>query len=179
MPPKKDAPAMTQTTIRKLVKDSIAEALVVERAAVAARAAEAASQVETSGQASNGTNGRKCTYKDFKSGDPIKFKGTEGATAMIHWFEKTENVFLLCNCPDDCKVKFATGTLLDGAMSWWNSYAQPIGMENAHKLTWEEFKKLMTKKFCPRTEVQKLETEFYELVTKGNDTEAYIKRFQE
>jgi hypothetical protein len=64
-------------------------------------------------------------------------------------------------------------------MSWWNSYAQPIGMENAYKLTWDQFKKLMTKKFCPRTEVQKLETEFYELVTKGDDIETYIRRFQE
>ena len=91
------APAMTQAAIRKLVKDSIAEALVVERAAVAARA-EAASRVETSGEASTGANGRKCTYKDFKNGDPIKFKGTEGATAMIRWFEHTESVFYLCNC---------------------------------------------------------------------------------
>lgn len=80
----------------------------------------------------------------------------------------------MCNCPDVSKVKFATGMLLDEAMLWWNSYAQPIGMENAYKLTWEQFKKLMTKKFCPRTEVKKLETEFYELVTAGNDIGAYI-----
>jgi hypothetical protein len=85
----------------------------------------------------------------------------------------------MCNCPEESKVKFATGMLLDAAMSWWNSYAQPIGMENAYKLTWEQFKKMMTKKFCPRTEIQKLETEFYELKTKGDDTEAYIQRFQE
>ena len=52
MAPKKDkaapaAPPMTQAAIRKLVKDSIADALVAERAAVAARAAEAASQSNT------------------------------------------------------------------------------------------------------------------------------------
>lgn len=88
-------------------------------------------------------------------------------------------MFLMCSCPDVSKVKFATGMLLDEAMSWWNSYAQPIGMENAYKLTWEQFKKLMTKKFCPRTEVQKLETEFYQLVTKGDDIETYIRKFQE
>ena len=52
-------------------------------------------------------------------------------------------------------------------------------MENSHKLKWDEFKKLLTKKFCPRIEIKKLETEFYELVTTGNDIEAYIRRFQE
>jgi hypothetical protein len=164
MAPKKskatpETPAMTQAAIRKLVRDSIAEALEVERAEVAAR--------------------RECIWKDFKISDPIKFKGTEGAVALIRWFEKTENLFLMCGCPDVSKVKFATGMLLDEAMSWWNSYAQPIGMENAYKLTWDQFKKLITKKFCPRTEVQKLETEFYELVTKGDDIETYIRNFQE
>ena len=49
-------PEMTQAAIRKLVKDSIAEALVVERAVVAAWAAEAASRIETSGEASIVTN---------------------------------------------------------------------------------------------------------------------------
>ena len=175
----KNAPetsAMTQAAIRKLVRDSIAEALEIERAEVAARAAEVASNTEV---VEPPTARRECTWKDFKISDPVKFKGTEGAIALIRWFEKTENVFLMCECPDVSKVKFATGMLLDEAMSWWNSYAQPIGMENAHKLTWDQFKKLMTKKFCPRTEVQKMETEFYELVTKGDDIETYIRKFQE
>ena len=145
---------MTQAAIRKLVRDSITEALEIERAEVAARAAETVSQTVMNEQPNNR---RECTWKDFKISDPIKFKGTEGAVSLIRWFEKTENVFLMCNCPDVSKVKFATGMLLDEAMSWWNSYAQPIGMENAYKLTWDQFKKLMTKKFCPRTEVKKLE----------------------
>ena len=183
-PPKKGkaapkTPEMTQAAIRKLVRDSIAEALEVERAIVAERAAEDASRVGASGEASNGANGRKCTYKDFKNGDPTLYKGTEGATAMVRWFEHTENVFDLCNCPDDSKVKFAVSTLRDQALSWWNSYARPMGMENAYKVTWEEFKKLVTKKFCPRTEVKKLEVEFYELVTVGSDIETYIRRYQE
>ncbi|GJT99465.1 hypothetical protein Tco_1109804 [Tanacetum coccineum] len=35
----------------------------------------------------------------------------------------------------DCKVKFATGTLTEEALSWWNSFAQPIGIEEAYKIT--------------------------------------------
>nr|GEY17622.1 reverse transcriptase domain-containing protein [Tanacetum cinerariifolium] len=32
------------------------------------------------------------------------------------------------NRTKDCKVKFATGTLTEEALTWWNSFAQPIGM---------------------------------------------------
>ncbi|GKA09774.1 hypothetical protein Tco_0689207, partial [Tanacetum coccineum] len=45
-------------------------------------------------------------------------------------------VFLRSNCTKDCKVKFATGTLTGEALSWWNSFAQPIGIEEAYKITW-------------------------------------------
>ncbi|GJS42776.1 integrase, catalytic region, zinc finger, CCHC-type containing protein [Tanacetum coccineum] len=53
---------------------------------------------------------------------------------------------------EDCKVKFATGTLTGEALSWWNSFAQPIRIKEAYKITWSEFKKLLIKKYCPRTE---------------------------
>ncbi|GJU77716.1 reverse transcriptase domain-containing protein [Tanacetum coccineum] len=37
----------------------------------------------------------------------------------------------------------------------------------------------LTNKYCPRTEVKKMEDEFYNLVVKGNDLKTYIRRFQE
>ncbi|GJW00711.1 reverse transcriptase domain-containing protein [Tanacetum coccineum] len=56
-------------------------------------------------------------------------------------------LFSHSNYTEDCKVKFATGTLTEEALSWWNSFAQPIGIEEAYKITWVEFKKLLIKKF--------------------------------
>ncbi|GJS77174.1 putative reverse transcriptase domain-containing protein [Tanacetum coccineum] len=103
----------------------------------------------------------------------------EGTVGLICWFEQTESVFSRSNCTKDCKVKFATGTLTEEALSWWNSFAQPIGIEEAYKITWVEFKKLLIKKYCPRTEVQKMEDEFYHLTVKGNDLKTYVRRFQE
>ncbi|GJS50372.1 reverse transcriptase domain-containing protein [Tanacetum coccineum] len=122
---------------------------------------------------------RQCSYKEFMSCQPINFKGTEGAIGLIRWFERTESVFSRSNCTEDCKVKFATGTLTEEALSWWNSFAQPIGIEEAYKITWVEFKKLLIKKYYPRTEVQKMEDEFYHLTVKGNDLKTYVRRFQE
>ncbi|GKE41438.1 reverse transcriptase domain-containing protein, partial [Tanacetum coccineum] len=92
---------------------------------------------------------RQRSYKEFMSCQPINFKGTEGAIGLIRWFERTELVFSRSNCTEDCKVKFATGTLTEEALSWWNSFAQPIGIEEAYKITW------------------------------GNDLKTYVRRFQE
>ncbi|GKB63463.1 reverse transcriptase domain-containing protein [Tanacetum coccineum] len=60
-----------------------------------------------------------------------------------------------------------------------NSFAQPIRIEKAYKITWSEFKKLLIKKYCPRTEVKKMEDEFDNLTVKGNDLKTYVRRFQE
>ncbi|GKB29271.1 hypothetical protein Tco_0868672 [Tanacetum coccineum] len=127
MPPKRTststAPAMTQAVIRQLVADSIAAAL------------EAQAVTMASTDNPNRNTGpretpvaRKCTYKEFMSCQPFYFNGTEGAVGLIRWFERTESVFSCSNCTEDCKVKFATGTLTEDALSWWNSYAKPIGI---------------------------------------------------
>nr|GEW93455.1 hypothetical protein [Tanacetum cinerariifolium] len=76
------------------------------------------------------------------------------AIGLIRWFERTGSVFSRRNCTEDCKVKFTTGTLIDDAL-------------------------LLTNKYCPRTEVKKMEDEFYNLGVKGNDLKTYIRRFQE
>ncbi|GJT34851.1 reverse transcriptase domain-containing protein [Tanacetum coccineum] len=86
--------------------------------------------------------------------------------------------FVSCQ-PFYFNVTFATGTLTDDALSWWNAYAQPIGIDQANKITWTKLKRLLTNKYCPRTEVKKMEDEFYNLVVKGNDLKTYIRRFQE
>ncbi|GJU99206.1 reverse transcriptase domain-containing protein [Tanacetum coccineum] len=52
-------------------------------------------------------------------------------------------------------------------------------IEEAYKITWSEFKKLLIKKYCPRKDVKKMEDEFYNLTVKGNDLKTYVRRFQE
>ncbi|GKA64201.1 putative reverse transcriptase domain-containing protein, partial [Tanacetum coccineum] len=158
MPPKRtstsEAPAMTQAAIKKLVADSVFAALEAQAANMA--------NTDNTTRPREAPVARQCSYKEFMSCQPINFKGTEGAVGLIRWFERTELVFSRSNCTEDCKVKFATGTLTEEALSWWNSFAQPIGIEEAYKITWVEFKKLLIKKYCPRTEVQKMEDEFYQ-----------------
>nr|GFC08133.1 reverse transcriptase domain-containing protein [Tanacetum cinerariifolium] len=49
----------------------------------------------------------------------------------------------------------------------------------AKRITWTELKRLLTNKYCPRTEIKNMEDKFYNLSVKGNDLKTYVRRFQE
>ncbi|GJV97363.1 putative reverse transcriptase domain-containing protein [Tanacetum coccineum] len=178
MPPKRtstsEAPAMTQAAIRKLVADSVTAALE-EQAATMANASNPNRNTSPTGTPVV----KMGNYKEFISCQPFYFNGTEGAVGLIRWFERTESVFSHSRCAEENKVTFATGTLTDDALSWWNAYAQPMGVEQANQITWTELKRLLTNKYCPRTEIRKMEEELYNLTVKGNDLKPYVRRFQE
>nr|GEX96659.1 reverse transcriptase domain-containing protein [Tanacetum cinerariifolium] len=89
-----------------------------------------------------------------------------------------ESVFQISGCAIENQVKFATCTLLDAALTLWNSQIRSLGPD-AYSMTWEVLKKKMTDKYCPQGEIKKLEIELWNLKVKGNDVPAYIERFQE
>ncbi|GJR86117.1 putative reverse transcriptase domain-containing protein [Tanacetum coccineum] len=168
MPPKwtstSEASTMTHDAIRKLVADSVATALKA--------------------QANNPNSGprktlvaRKCTYEKFMSCQPFYFNGTEGAVGLIRWFKRTESVFSHSNCAEKNKVKFAINTLTEESLFWWNSFTQPIGVKEAYKITWSEFKRLLIKKYFPQTEIKKIEEaitvtqKLIEQITKHNSVQ--------
>ncbi|GKB21535.1 putative reverse transcriptase domain-containing protein, partial [Tanacetum coccineum] len=122
---------------------------------------------------------RECTYQDFLKCQPLSFNGTEGVVGLTRWFEKMETIFHISNCPERYQVKYASCTLLNSALTWWNSHKRTIRIEAAYAMSWAELMKLMTEVYCPRNEVQKMETELWNLVVKGNDLTAYTRRFQE
>nr|GEZ64485.1 reverse transcriptase domain-containing protein [Tanacetum cinerariifolium] len=122
---------------------------------------------------------KRGNYKEFISCQPFYFNGTKGVVGLIRWFERTESVFSRSNCAEENKVAFATGTLTNDTLSWWNAYAQPIRIDQANRITWTELKRILTNKYCPRTEIKKMEDEFYNLSVKGNNLKTYVRRFQE
>ncbi|GKC29979.1 putative reverse transcriptase domain-containing protein [Tanacetum coccineum] len=122
---------------------------------------------------------RECTYQDFMKCQPLSFKRAEGVVGLIRWSEKIETVFHINICPEKYQVKYATCTLLDNALTWWNSHKRTIGTNAAYALSWRELMKLMTEVYCPRNEIQKMETELWNLSVKNNDIASYTQRFQE
>nr|GEW38132.1 hypothetical protein [Tanacetum cinerariifolium] len=75
-------------------------------------------------------------------------------------------------------VKFATYTLLNATLTWWNSYIRSLGPD-AYSMNWEVLKKKITDKYCLQGEIKKLEIELWNLKVKGNNVLAYTEHFQE
>ncbi|KAM0026737.1 putative transcription factor interactor and regulator CCHC(Zn) family [Helianthus debilis subsp. tardiflorus] len=106
---------------------------------------------------------------------PLPFNGTEGAIGLLHWIEKVEAVFAVCECPPANWVKFATGTLEGSALSWWKAQIQMLGLETANATAWEDFKDMIKEEYCHRDDIHKLEDEYYGLKMVGSEIEAYTK----
>ncbi|GKA72334.1 putative reverse transcriptase domain-containing protein [Tanacetum coccineum] len=122
---------------------------------------------------------RVCTYQDFLKCQPLNFNGTEEVVGLTRWFEKKETMFHISNCAQKYQVKYATCTLLNNDLTWWNSHKRAIGFEAVYAMKWTELMKLMTEVYYSRNEIQKMETELWNLIVKGNNLTAYTRRFQE
>ncbi|XP_052622552.1 uncharacterized protein LOC128127871 [Lactuca sativa] len=110
---------------------------------------------------------------------PKLFHGNEGVVNLTRWIEKTESVFQISFCPDDCKVRFAACTFADATLTWWNSHVNTIGIDTANSMKWEELKTMLVEEYCPREEIHKLEQELWTLTMMGSEIKAYTARFNE
>ncbi|GJT83854.1 hypothetical protein Tco_1058196 [Tanacetum coccineum] len=194
---------LESVSIKELINRRVEEALAANEATRAANALEAENQSQNGsdgnngngdnrdGENGNGENGdggngnpnengrgdrivaRECTYQDFIKCQPLNFKGIERVVGLIRWFEKIETGFHISNCPEKSQVKYATCTLLNSALTWWNSHKRTIGTEAAFAQVMRELTKLMTEVYCTRNEIQKMESELWNLTVKNNDFAAY------
>ncbi|GKD54236.1 hypothetical protein Tco_1287623 [Tanacetum coccineum] len=141
---------MTPEAIEELVNRRVEEALAAYEATRAANALEAESQSQNDSDGDNGNGGngnpnknnrdarpvvRECTYQDFMKCQPLNFKGTEGVVGLSRWFEKMETVFHIRNCQEKYQVKYATCTLLNNALTWWNSHKRTVRTDAAFAMS--------------------------------------------
>ncbi|KAK1406188.1 hypothetical protein QVD17_41477 [Tagetes erecta] len=129
--------------------------------------------------AANQNNQPRCTLKYFNSCGPTKFYGNEGATGLLQWYESMESTFTNCDCPENLKVRYATSVLQKGALTWWNDEKHRLGEAAVTALTWAAFKTTMTSKYCPPSEIRKLEGEFWALKQDSGENVAYNDRFSQ
>ncbi|GKE61156.1 reverse transcriptase domain-containing protein [Tanacetum coccineum] len=184
MPPKRRTTTTSATTtpmtdaqIKELIERGVAAALA-ERDADRRRNSDDSHDSGT-GRRRQVSTVRECTYIDFLKYQPMNFKGTEGVFGLTQWLKKLESVFLISNYTIACQVKFATCTLQGNALTWWNSHVRTVGHDVAYAMPWKTLKKMMTDKYCPRSEIKKLETEMWNLKVKGTDVLSYNQCFQE
>ncbi|GJZ10159.1 reverse transcriptase domain-containing protein [Tanacetum coccineum] len=181
----RSTPAATATTTTTVTNAQL-QAMIDQgvTAALAARDAIRSTNGEDNHNSGTGVRRneratRECTYPDFMKCQPLNFKGTEGVVELTQWVEKMETVFRISNCSVENQIKFSTCTLLGNALTWWNSHVRTVGNDVAYAMTWTELKKKMTDKYCPRTEIKKLEVELWDLKVKGTNVIGYNQRFQE
>lgn len=62
---------------------------------------------------------------------------------LRQWIEKTEEVFEICACPENNKVKFATCTFYDRALTWWNGHVKSLTLIVANSISWENLKAIL------------------------------------
>ncbi|GJY19809.1 NRT1/ PTR family 5.1-like protein [Tanacetum coccineum] len=58
------------------------------------------------------------------------------------------------------RVKYTAGSFVGKALTWWNSQIHTRSREIVVGMSWDDFKVLMRKEFCPSNEMQKLETKW-------------------
>uniref|UniRef100_A0A251SFU3 RNA-directed DNA polymerase n=1 Tax=Helianthus annuus TaxID=4232 RepID=A0A251SFU3_HELAN len=170
MPPRREAQSFTIEEIAALVSQQVAAVLL----GVVTQVHEIYNNINN-----NNNNNAQCNFKNFNSAKPLKFSGSQGATALLQWFESIENTFRHVQCPNARKVEFASSVFEKRALTWWNGIMRDRGSEVALAQTWDELRALMMREFCPRHEIRALEREFDDLKQDGAEHRAYTDRFEE
>nr|GEW14894.1 reverse transcriptase domain-containing protein [Tanacetum cinerariifolium] len=90
-----------------------------------------------------------------------------------------ENVQEITGCSVDQKVKYTAGAFMGKDLTWWNSQIRILIREVAVSMSWNDFKFMMIKDFCPGHEMQKLETELWNHIMVEASNVVYNDRFHE
>ncbi|GJX20981.1 reverse transcriptase domain-containing protein [Tanacetum coccineum] len=64
-------------------------------------------------------------------------------------------------------------------MTATNQEVSTVSHDTAYGMPWKTLRKMMTGKYCPRSEIKKIEMEIWNLKVKGTDVLSYNQRFQE
>ncbi|GJR77498.1 reverse transcriptase domain-containing protein [Tanacetum coccineum] len=150
--------------LNQLIATRVAEALA------AATVTHAASTQEENNLGSNSAQNKACNYKEFCVVMHENIYGTEGVVGLTQWFKKLKSQFAISNIAEGDRVKFASSTLLDSALTWWNVYIRFVTLDTAHAT--QRFQAMFIRKYCPRNEIKQMENELWNLKVKGTNLTA-------
>ncbi|GJT55291.1 hypothetical protein Tco_0990345 [Tanacetum coccineum] len=129
--------------LNQLIATRVVEALA------AAVVTHAASTQEETNLGSNSSQNKACNYKEFRVVMHENFHGIEVVVGINRWFEILDLLSGLGNVAEGDRVKFASSTLLDSALTWWNVYVRSVTLDTAHATPWSDFKAMFIQKYCP------------------------------
>ncbi|GJZ74875.1 hypothetical protein Tco_0639340 [Tanacetum coccineum] len=158
MPNTRSGASMTHEEVEELVTRQVAEEMEDREAArtlepLNKNGDELEGENEGNGNGGNGGNenggNRNGGNGENRNGNR---NGNHGVVGLTRWFEKIETMFNISNCSLKYQVKYATCTLQDSALTWWNYHKRTIGVEAAYTMNRVELIKLMTEVFCTKNE---------------------------
>ncbi|GJV90174.1 reverse transcriptase domain-containing protein [Tanacetum coccineum] len=174
---KRTTTPMTDAAIKALIAQGVADALAEYEAYQRSRNGNDSYDSGSGRRTERVTH--EYTYNDFLKCQPLNFKGTEGVVSLTQWFEKIEYAFHISNYTVACQIKFATCNLLGNTLTWLNFHVKTVGHDATYRMSWKTLKKMMTEKYCPRSEIKKLEIVIWNLKVKGTNVLSYTQCFQE
>nr|KAJ0212037.1 hypothetical protein LSAT_V11C400208970 [Lactuca sativa] len=110
---------------------------------------------------------------------PKSSRETRRVINLTRWIEKTESIYQISFCPEDCKLRFAACTFVDAALTWWNNHVNAMGINTTNSMKWEELKTMKVEEYCLREEIQKMEEELWNLTMEDSAINAYTARFND
>ncbi|GJZ45048.1 putative reverse transcriptase domain-containing protein [Tanacetum coccineum] len=163
MPPRR----LKKKSVKRLVEKRVAKA-IEEYEKTRANLDNVKSSGGNSENVGETMNVQGCSHKTFMNEKPHPFNGTVGVVGLRRWIEKVEQVFEICKCAKEDKVMFAASTFEGHALTWWNGNVHTLGLVNANRIPWTEFKSMMTTEYCLATEIQMMEQELWTLDLNGD-----------
>ncbi|GKA69495.1 putative reverse transcriptase domain-containing protein [Tanacetum coccineum] len=163
---------MTPEAIKEFVNRRVEEALAAYEVTRAANALEAENQSQNGSDGDNGNGGdRNGENGNGKNENPNENNRDTRPVAR----ECTHQDFMKCQ---PLNFKGTEGVV--GLTRWFEKMETMFHISSCpEKYQVKELMKLMTEVYCPRNEIQKMESELWNLTVKNNDLAAYTQRFQE
>nr|GEV98881.1 reverse transcriptase domain-containing protein [Tanacetum cinerariifolium] len=158
--------SMTPEAIEDLVNRRVEEVLAAYEATRAANALEAENQSQNGSDDDNGNDGNR-------NGGDENVGNRNGRNRNLNEDNRgARHVARECRYQNfmKCQPLNFNGT---------KGVVRTIRFDATFAMSWRELMNLMAEVYCPRTEIQKMELEQWNLTVKNNDLAAYTQRFQE
>ncbi|GJY75497.1 reverse transcriptase domain-containing protein, partial [Tanacetum coccineum] len=182
MPPRhatgeNENPPDIATLLVSQLQNLLPEIVNQETASVNANANNGNGNGANGGNCGNGNNG--CTYKSFMSCNLKEYDGKGGAVVLTRSIEKMEIMIDNSGCAENQKLKSVASSLVNKALTWWNTQVHARGREAANAMCWNDFKALLVEEFFPSNEMERLENEFWNHKMIGANHAGYTNQFHE
>nr|GEW81554.1 hypothetical protein [Tanacetum cinerariifolium] len=111
------------------------------------------------------------------TGGNVDGTGVRGAGPTVPQLTGCTYATFINECKENDRVKFVMATLHRRALTWWNGRTKAMGIKAANNTPLSKEMKWMTGEFFPRSVIQRMEQELYNLRMKGMDIDGYTNRF--